>query len=110
LFSVPLLLEGQYEVPVVKVNLFDLEMRKVMDGRNPEGHLMTWGEAQSYGEFGILGQSEVQLFLESFYEQLDAAERFADLAFSNRTSSPSVNGGKAKGVSASARKRNSGDG
>ncbi|MGA7954001.1 MAG: hypothetical protein WCA07_10835 [Gloeobacterales cyanobacterium] len=101
---------AQYEVPVVKVNLFDLEMRKVMDGRNPEGHLMTWGEAQSYGEFGILGQSEVQLFLESFYEQLDAAERFADLAFSNRTSSPSVNGGKAKGVSASARKRNSGDG
>lgn len=101
---------ARYETPVVKVKLFDLEIRKVMDGRNSEGHLMTWGEAQNYAEFGILGQAEIQLFLESFYEQLDAAERFADLAFSNRTSPPSVNGGQAKGSSASPRKRGSGHG
>jgi hypothetical protein len=100
----------RYEVPVIKVGLFDLEMRAVMDGRNPQQHLMTWREAMEYSEFGVLGRSEVQIFLESFYEQLDTAERFADLAFSKRTSPQSLNGGETTDVSDSPRKRNSRNG
>lgn len=100
----------QFQVPVVRVSLFDLEMRKVMDGRNPEKRLMMWGEAREFDEFGILGKSEVQLFLEAFYEQLDAAERFADLAFSQRAVSASADANQAKGVSTVRRKPSPGNG
>lgn len=71
----------RYQVPVVRLGLFDLEMKKVIDGRNPERKLLTWGEARDYPEFGILGQQEIQTYLEDFYAQLDEAERLADSTF-----------------------------
>ncbi len=83
---------SQYQAPVISLGLFDLEMKKKIDGRNPEKKLLTWGEARDYPDFGILGQQEIQTYLEDFYAQLDRAERLADLAFSERTSSNSATG------------------
>jgi len=83
---------SQYQAPVVRLGLFDLEMKKVVDGRNPERKLLTWGEARDYPDFGILGQQEIQTYLEDFYAQLDRAERLTDLAFSERTPSNSTTG------------------
>lgn len=77
----------EYKVPVVKVNQFDLELKRKMEGHNPDKRLLTWGEARNHDSFGILGQAEVQAYLDDFYEQLDAAERLADLEFSATTSS-----------------------
>ena len=83
---------SQYTAPVIHLGLFDLEMKKVIDGHNPEQKLLNWGEARDYPSFGVLGQGEIQTYLEDFYAQLDGAERLADLAFSKRKSSDSDNG------------------
>ena len=83
---------SQYTAPVIRLGLFDLEMKKVIDGRNPEKKLLTWGEARDYPDFGVLGQQEIQTYLEDFYAQLDRAERLADLAFSKREASNSTTG------------------
>lgn len=100
----------QYQVPVLKLGLFDLEMKKVIDGRNKEQKLLTWGEARDYPDFGILGQQEIQSYLEDFYEQLDRAEGLADLAFSERTLSLSRDGNKAKTLPPSPTNKNSSNG
>ena len=83
---------SKYQAPQVRLGLFDLEMKKVIDGRNPQSQLLTWGEARDYPDFGILGQQEIQTYLEDFYAQLDKAERLADNAFSQRAASNSTNG------------------
>jgi hypothetical protein len=101
---------AKYGVPVVRLGLFDLEMKKVIDGRNGERKLLTWGEARDYPDFGILGQQEIQTYLEDFYAQLDGAEGLADLAFSQRSSSQSNSGAKTDSVPPVARKRNSANG
>jgi hypothetical protein len=101
---------SEYGVPVVRLGLFDLEMKKVIDGRNEQRQLLTWGEARDYPDFGILGQQEIQTYLEDFYAQLDGAEGLADLAFSQRTSSKSDSGAKGDSVPPAARKRNSANG
>lgn len=72
---------AQYKVPVIKVKKFDLELKRMMEGHNPQQQLLTWGEALNHESFGILGQAEVQAYLDDFYEQLDGAERLADLEF-----------------------------
>ncbi|PZD70401.1 hypothetical protein C1752_13127 [Acaryochloris thomasi RCC1774] len=72
----------QYKVPIIKVQQFDLELKRKMEGHNPDKRLLTWGEALNHESFGILGQAEVQAYLDDFYEQLDGAERLADLDFS----------------------------
>ena len=100
----------RYQAPVIKLGLFDLEMKKVVDGRNPQSQLLTWGEARDYPNFGILDQQEIQTYLEDFYAQLDAAERLADLAFSERTSSSSANGKEGKPLPPPTRQRNSSNG
>lgn len=99
-----------YQAPIVRLGLFDLEMKKVIDGRNPERKLLTWGEARDYPDFGILGQQEIQTYLEDFYAQLDQAERLADLAFSQREASNSTNGQETETLPPITRKRNSGNG
>jgi len=76
----------KHKVPVVKVNQFDLELKRKMEGHNPEKRLLTWGEALNNEAFGILGQAEGQANLDDFYEQLDGAERLADLEFSAKAS------------------------
>ena len=86
---------SQYTAPVIHLGLFDLEMKKVIDGHTQQRKLLTWGEARDYPDFGYLGQQEIQTYLEDFYAQLDRAERLADLAFSERTSSNSTNGQEA---------------
>jgi len=101
---------SQYQAPVINLGLFDLEMKKVVDGRNPERKLLTWGEARDYPDFGILGQQEIQTYLEDFYAQLDRAERFADLAFSERSPSNSANGQETGTPPPTPRKRNSTNG
>jgi len=83
---------SQYTAPVIRLGLFDLEMKKIIDGRNPSRKLLTWGEARDYPDFGVLGQQEIQTYLEDFYAQLDVAERLSDLAFSERTLSNSATG------------------
>ena len=98
------------QVPVINLGLFDLEMKKVIDGRNPEKKLLTWGEARDYPAFGYLGQQEIQTYLEDFYAQLDAAERLADLAFSERSPSNSTNGKETEPLPPPTRKRNSTNG
>lgn len=100
----------QYQVPVVWLGLFDLEMKKVIDGRNPERKLLTWGEARDYPGFGILGQQEIQTYLEDFYEQLDRAEGLADLAFSQRGVPNAAAGEETEAVPTPARKRHSSNG
>ena len=80
----------QYTVPVITIKLFDLELKRQMEGHNPEKRLLNWGEAREYEPFGVLGQAEVQAYLDDFYGQLDRAERFADLEFSKRASSSSA--------------------
>lgn len=100
----------RYSAPVVKLGLFDLEIKKVVDGHNPKKKLLTWGEAKDYSEFGILDQQEIQTYLKDFYAQLDRAERLADLAFSQSTTPPSTNGQETKDPSTSIRKRDSRDG
>ncbi len=100
----------RYQAPMVNLGLFDLEMKKVVDGRNPERKLLTWGEARDYPDFGILGQQEIQTYLEDFYAQLDRAERFADLAFSERSPSNSANGQETGTPPPPPRKRNSTNG
>lgn len=77
---------NQYKVPVVKIQQFDLELKRKMEGHNPEQRLLTWGEAMNNEAFGILGRAEVQAYLDDFYEQLDGAERLADLEFSAKAS------------------------
>ena len=101
---------SQYQAPVISLGLFDLEMKKVIDGRNPERKLLTWGEARDYPSFGILGQQEIQTYLEDFYAQLDRAERLADLAFSERSASNSNNGSETETLPPPAIKRNSSNG
>ncbi len=101
---------SQYQAPVIRLGLFDLEMKKVIDGRNPQKKLLTWGEARDYPDFGILGQQEIQTYLEDFYAQLERAERLADLAFSERTSSNSANGQETETLPAPTIKRNSSNG
>lgn len=100
----------RYSVPVIKLGLFDLELKRVIDGRNPERKLLTWGEARDYPGFGILGQQEIQTYLDDFYAQLDVAERFADRAFSQRELSESTNGKETETTSTPPRERNSGNG
>ena len=85
---------SQYSVPVIELGIFDLELKRVIDGRNPERKLLTWGEARDNPDFSILGQQEIQTYLEDFYDQLDRAERLADRAFSQRSLSPDANGQK----------------
>lgn len=99
-----------YRVPVVRLGLFDLEMKKVVDGRNPQKQLLTWGEARDYPDFGILGQQEIQTYLEDFYAQLEGAERFADSAFSERFASKDANGQEAETLPNPPSKRNSRNG
>ena len=101
---------SKYQAPVIKLGLFDLEMKKVIDGRNPERKLLTWGEARDYPDFGVLGQQEIQTYLEDFYVQLDGAERLADMAFSERTSSNSVTRLETEIIPPPPRKRNSTNG
>ncbi len=101
---------SQYQAPVISLGLFDLEMKKIIDGRNPERKLLTWGEARDYPDFGILGQQEIQTYLEDFYAQLDRAERLTDLAFSERTPSNSTNGQETEGLPPPTIKRNSSNG
>lgn len=72
---------AQYKVPVIKVKKFDLELKRMMEGHNPQQQLLTWGDALNHEAFGILGQAEVQAYLDDFYEQLDGAERLADVDF-----------------------------
>ena len=100
----------RYQTPVIRLGLFDLEMKKVIDGRNPQKKLLTWGEARDYPDFGILGQQEIQTYLEDFYAQLERAERLADLAFSSRTPSNSTNGQEAEPLPPPPRKRNPSNG
>ncbi len=97
----------RYTVPVIRLGLFDLEMKKVIDGRNPERKLLTWGEARDYPSFGILGQQEIQTYLEDFYAQLSRAEGLADLAFYERTPSNSANGQETETLPTPTRKRHS---
>ena len=101
---------SRFQVPEVRLGLFDLEMKKVIDGHTPEKKLLTWGEARDYPDFGILGQQEIQTYLEDFYGQLDRAERLADSAFSERSLSPDANGKETEARSKSILKRNSRDG
>ena len=95
---------------MISLGLFDLEMKKVIDGRNPERKLLTWGEARDYPSFGILGQQEIQTYLEDFYAQLERAERLAALAFSQRSSSNSANGQETESLPPPPIKRNSSNG
>lgn len=99
-----------YQAPVIRLGLFDLEMNKVIEGCNPERKLLSWGKARDYPGFGILGQQEIQSYLEEVYEQLDRAERLADLAFSQRHSPNVANGAQAEAVSAPPTKRHSANG
>ena len=101
---------SQYQAPVIRLGLFDLEMKKKIDGRNPERKLLTWGEARDYPDFGILGQQEIQTYLEDFYAQLDRAERLSDLAFSKREASNSANGQETGTLPPPTIKRNSTNG
>ena len=101
---------SRYQAPVISLGLFDLEMKKVIDGHTPERKLLTWGEARDYPAFGILGQQEIQTYLEDFYAQLERAERLADLAFSERTPSNSTNGQETEPLPPPPRKRNSSNG
>ena len=101
---------SRFEVPVISLGLFDLEMKKVVDGRNPERKLLTWGEARDYPDFGILGQQEIQTYLEDFYAQLDRAERLADHAFSSRSASNSTNGSETEALPPPNRKLHSSNG
>jgi hypothetical protein len=101
---------SQYRVPVVRLGLFDLEMKKVVDGRNPQKQLLTWGEARDYPDFGILGQQEIQTYLEDFYAQLERAERLADSAFSERFASKDANGQETETLPNPPSKRNSRNG
>lgn len=101
---------SHFQAPVIRLGLFDLEMKKVIDGRNPERKLLTWGEARDYPDFGILGQQEIQTYLEDFYAQLERAERLADLAFSERVASNSANGQETETLPPPPRKRNSSNG
>ncbi len=101
---------SRFQTPVISLGLFDLEMKKVVDGRNPERKLLTWGEARDYPSFGILGQQEIQTYLEDFYAQLDRAERLADLAFSQPEASNSTNGIETESLPPPTRKRNSSNG
>lgn len=96
-----------HRAPVIHLGLFDLEINKVIEGHNAEQKLLTWGEARDYPEFGILGQQEIQNYLEDFYEQLDRAERFADLAFSQREVSSSTTGEETKTLPTPTKKRHS---
>ncbi len=100
----------RYTAPVVRLGLFDLEMKKVIDGHTPERKLLTWGEARDYPDFGILGQQEIQTYLEDFYAQLDRAERLADLAESEREASNSANGIETETLPPPPIKRNSSNG
>ena len=100
----------RYSVPVIQLGLFDLEMKKVIDGRNPERKLLTWGEARDYPDLGILGQQEIQTYLEDFYAQLDRAERLADSAFSKRSTSHSAKGQETETHPSPTRKRHSSNG
>jgi hypothetical protein len=101
---------SRYQVPVVRLGLFDLEMKKVIDGHNLQKKLFTWGEARDYPDFGILGQQEIQTYLSDFYAQLDQAERLTDLAFSQREASNSTNGIETESLPTPPRKRNSSNG
>lgn len=101
---------SQYQAPVISLGLFDLEMKKVIDGRNPQKKLLTWGEARDYPDFGILGQQEIQTYLEDFYAQLDRAEGLADLAESKREASNSANGKETETLPPPPRKRNPSNG
>ena len=100
----------RYSVPVVELGIFDLELKRVIDGRNPERKLLTWGEARDNPDFSILGQQEIQTYLEDFYGQLDRAERLADRAFSQRSLSPDANGQETETRSAPSIKRDSRNG
>ena len=101
---------SQYQAPVISLGLFDLEMKKVIDGRNSQRQLLTWGEARDYPDFGILGQQEIQTYLEDFYAQLERAERLADHAFSERETSNSNNGSETETLPTPTIKRNSSNG
>jgi len=101
---------SRFRAPVVRLGLFDLEMKKVIDGRNSQRKLLTWGEARDYPDFGILGQQEIQTYLEDFYAQLERAERLADNAFSERETSNSASGQETETLPNSTRKRNSNNG
>ena len=101
---------SQYSVPVIELGIFDLELKRVIDGRNPERKLLTWGEARDNPDFSILGQQEIQTYLEDFYDQLDRAERLADRAFSQRSLSPDANGQETETRSAPSIKRDSRNG
>ena len=101
---------SRFEVPVISLGLFDLVLKKVVDGRNPERKLLTWGEARDYPDFGILGQQEIQTYLEDFYAQLDRAERLADHAFSSRSASNSTNGSETEALPPPNRKLHSSNG
>jgi hypothetical protein len=79
-------------------------------GAKIERKLLTWGEARDYPSFGILGQQEIQTYLEDFYAQLERAERLADMAESERTSSNSTNGKETETLPAPTIKRNSSNG
>ena len=100
----------RYSAPVIELGLFDLELKRVIDGRNPEEKLLTWGEARDYPDFGILEQQEIQTYLEDFYAQLDRAERLAELAFSQSTASESTNGQEKEANPTSIIKRHSRNG
>ncbi len=97
----------KYQVPVVHLSEFDLNWRRFIEGDNPDGQLMNWGDARELEEFGVLGRAKVQAYLEDFYGQLDRAERLADLDFAERVSSSSRNAHQTQGVSTSTRKSNS---
>ena len=101
---------SRYQVPVVRLSLFDLEMKKVIDGHTTQKKLLTWGEARDNPDFGILGQQEIQTYLEDFYAQLDQAELLTDLAFSQREASNSTNGTETETLPTPPRKRNSSNG
>ena len=101
---------SQYSVPVIELEIFDLELKRVIDGRNPERKLLTWGEARDNPDFSILGQQEIQTYLEDFYDQLDRAERLADRAFYQRSLSPDANGQKTETDPTPLRKRDSRNG
>ncbi|MEM9137811.1 MAG: hypothetical protein AAGB01_10745 [Cyanobacteria bacterium P01_F01_bin.42] len=74
----------EYKIPVVNLPQFDLNWRRFVEGDNPDGRLVNWGEARQVEEFGVLGRAEIQTYLENFYGQVDDAERLADLEFSKR--------------------------
>ena len=101
---------SRFQVPEVRLGLFDLEMKKVIDGRTPERKLLTWGEARDNPDFSILGQQEIQTYLEDFYDQLDRAERLADSAFYQRSLSPDANGKETETDPTPLRKRDSRNG